>query len=73
MKRQIKKFIYELDFPKNIKIFFSIIYLEAAEDNFYDRFNPFLAFIIIDKEQTYLIDRIFKKEKRRERDNSARK
>jgi hypothetical protein len=75
MKRQIKKFIYELDLPKNIKIhfFFSIIHLEAAENDFYDRFNPPSIFIIINKKQTYLIDRILRKKKRRERDNLTRK
>jgi hypothetical protein len=71
MKRQIKKFIYKLNFPKNIKIypFFLIIYFEAAEDNFYNRFNLPPAPVIINKKKTYLIDRIFRKEKRRKRDN----
>jgi hypothetical protein len=75
IKRQIKKLTYELDFPKNIKIhfFFSIIYLETTKDNFYNRFNPPPTFIIINKKQTHLIDRIFKKEKYRERNNSTRK
>jgi hypothetical protein len=70
VKRQIKKLIYKLDFLKNIKIFFfSIIYFEAAEDNFYNQFNPPPAFIIMDKKQTHLIDHILKKEKYRKRDN----
>jgi hypothetical protein len=65
IKRQIKKFIYELDFPKNMKIypFFSIIHFETIEDNSYDRFNPPSTPIIIDKEQTHLIDRIFRERK----------
>jgi hypothetical protein len=75
VKRQIKKLIYKLDFLKDMEMyfFFSVIYFEAVENDFYDRSNPSSAFVIIDKKQTYLIDRILRKEKRRERDNSTRK
>jgi hypothetical protein len=53
--------------------FFSVIHFEATENNSYDRFNPPPALIIMDRKQIYLIDRILRKEKRRERDNPARK
>jgi len=75
VKRQIKKLTYELDLPKDMKMhpFFSVIHLEAAEDDPYDRSNPPPAPVIMDGEQTHLVDRILRKEKRRERGDPTRK
>lgn len=75
VKRRIGKVAFELELPDHIKIHpvVSCIHLEVCNEDLYDRRVPAPPPIIVEGEERYLIDRILKKEQRRQPGTKGRR
>lgn len=75
VKRRVSKVAFELDLPEHFKIHpvISCIHLEPALEDPYNRQPPPPAPVIVDGEERYIIDRILKKEQRRQPGDRTRR
>lgn len=75
IKKKIGKLAFELDLPNHMKIHpvISCIHLEPATEDPFNRELPPPAPILVDGEERYLIDRILRKEQRRQRGDKTRR
>lgn len=75
VKRKVGKVAFELDLPESFKIHpvISCIHLEPTREDPFDRQAPPPPPVVVEGEERYLIDRILKKEQRRQPGDRARR
>lgn len=75
VKRRISKVAFKLDLPNHMKIhpIISCVHLEPATKDPFNRESPPPAPIIVEGEERYIIDRILRKEQRRQRGDKSRR